>query len=114
MDSPFFQIADIFKVILLLFRICENIYAAEKGLPLINGNLMYDQLGLNGDTDFSRGNHLSAAGVEKLMVWLDDYLRENADLPDHRGDERFKRWENNCRDLRNGLGLEDRETEDEL
>ena len=37
--------------------------------------------------------HLNYRGARKLSSYLDDYLAGSGNLPDHRGDEKYKQWE---------------------
>ncbi len=96
-----------FELVFLLTPYCEEAvprqayyntladYADEKGITLINGNLLYDELGLIGDKDFGNGNHLCHKGARKMTLYLNDFLNQNFDLQDHRGDAYYQRWENN-------------------
>lgn len=78
-------------------------YADEKEITLINGNLMYSELGLNRKKDFGKGNHLCDSGATKITNYLLDFTSENYDLEDHRGDEYYSRWEANVAYMNNGV-----------
>ncbi len=64
-------------------------YADKYGLDYVNF-LKEDVLtatGLDYSTDtFDAGQHMNLSGAEKLAVWFGAYLRDNAGLEDHRGD----------------------------
>lgn len=36
-----------------------------------------------------KGDHLNASGAERVSIYLAAYLKENYDLPDHRGEEAY-------------------------
>nr|MCR5793420.1 hypothetical protein [Lachnospiraceae bacterium] len=63
--------------------------------PLFQGNLHMEELKLDENKDFSTGNHLSAPGVVKYTQMLWDKVLSKYDLADHRGDDYYKRWEEN-------------------
>ena len=39
--------------------------------------------------DRDKGDHLNASGAERVSIYLAAYLKENYDLPDHRGEEAY-------------------------
>lgn len=61
---------------------------------------MYEQLGLDFDTDFYNTNHVNIVGALKYTAWLGDYLKETYNLPDRRGDAKYDKWESAYRDYR--------------
>ena len=64
-------------------------YAEKHGLRYVNflEPEIFDATGLDLSTDtFDRGQHMNLAGAEKLAVWFGAWLRDNAGLADHRGD----------------------------
>lgn len=70
-------------------------YLHTKGVPFVNGNLLYDELQLDGETDFGKGNHLSHIGADKYSAFLSTYLKEHYELPDRRGNKKYARWQKN-------------------
>ena len=44
-------------------------------------------------TDFYNAEHANYYGAEKFSATFIEYLKENYDLPDRRGDERYYQWE---------------------
>lgn len=62
------------------------------GFDYIDTNLYYDDMGLNGSTDFYNANHVNAFGAEKYTKWLGKYLCEKYKLDDHRKDKDFVEW----------------------
>ena len=75
-------------------------YAEEWNIPLIQGNRLYRELQLDGQTDFEPGDHLSFSGAQKVSKYLNDCLVSRYDLPDHRGDGFYRRWERNSAYMR--------------
>lgn len=43
--------------------------------------------------DFYNADHVNYYGSEKFTEWFTDYIYENYELPDHRGDDRYYQWE---------------------
>ena len=59
---------------------------------------MYDELGLDPQTDMAEASHLNYRGTGKLSRYLAEWLASNYDLADHRGDETYASWEENAAD----------------
>lgn len=78
-------------------------YADEIGVPYLDFNVRYDELGLEFSQDFFDWSHLNAPGNAKYTNYLGNYLKENYDLPDHRGDERYASWDENAESLEHEL-----------
>ena len=51
------------------------------------------QLGINPETDYYDQGHMNLRGSLKLSDWLGDYLKENYELVNHRGDFTYQIWE---------------------
>ena len=64
----------------------------ERGAPYLDTNLYYEEMGLDGATDFYNINHVNAIGMEKYTNWLTRWLVERYELEDHRNDPRFASW----------------------
>ena len=67
----------------------------ERGYTVINFNTpeMYEELDIDWDYDFYNSKHVNYIGAEKYTSWLSEYIKENYDLEDHRGDSRYESWE---------------------
>lgn len=74
------------------FKYAEKI-AKEHDVPFININEDYDSINLDFKKDFSDATHLNNSGAKKLSIYLGDYLKQNYDIPDHRGDEKYESWQ---------------------
>ncbi len=66
--------------------------ADEYGVPFIDFNHLYDELGLDFSADFADSGHLNVNGARKVSLYLADYLTERYDLADHRGDDAYASW----------------------
>ena len=54
---------------------------------------MLDEIGIDWNKDtFDEGDHLNYYGSKKLTDYLSEYLKEECDLTDHRGDPEFESW----------------------
>ncbi len=67
--------------------------AAEYSVPFIDYNLIYDEAGMNFETDMADDGHLNAEGAAKFTSFFGKYLAEHYGFPDHRGDPRYETWD---------------------
>ena len=57
-------------------------------------NLSLEDIGLDWNTDTKDGgDHMNSAGAEKVSAYLADYLKDNYELTDHRGDKDYAEWD---------------------
>lgn len=70
-------------------------YAAENDLLYINFLELAEETGLDFTTDtYDAGLHLNLSGAEKITGYLGEVLRQEAGLPDRRGEEHLARvWD---------------------
>ena len=69
-------------------------YAKEKGIKHYELNLDIDSIGIDWSTDTSDGgDHLNMFGAEKTSIYLGKLLKEDFNLPDHRGEDKYKSWD---------------------
>ena len=62
-------------------------FAKEKGVTYIDLNEKADELGIDWTQDTNDGgDHMNLTGAVKVTTYLGNYLKENTDLVDHRGD----------------------------
>ncbi|MCR5338523.1 MAG: hypothetical protein K6E75_08190 [Lachnospiraceae bacterium] len=91
-------------------------YARENNVPFFNMDYMFDEIGLDEETDIGRSRHLSLSGAYKVTEYLADYMHEHYDLTDHRGQKGYERWEENAAllgEYRSGTKVTEEKTEDE-
>ncbi|MBR4719930.1 MAG: hypothetical protein IKP31_06795 [Lachnospiraceae bacterium] len=67
--------------------------ADEYNVPYVDFNLLYDEIGLDFSTDIAEVLHLNRSGNEKFTRYLGQYLKDNYDLADHRGDSKYASWD---------------------
>ncbi len=67
----------------------------ERGYEVIDFNTpeMAEELDLNWKTDFYNSKHVNFLGAEKYTDYLTEYLSENYDLADHRGEKGYESWD---------------------
>jgi len=66
--------------------------ANEYGIPFVNFNLMDSLTGIC-EADIWQDGHLNTNGARKISSWLGAYIKNNYDIVDRRGDERYASWE---------------------
>ena len=67
--------------------------AEENGVPFVDYNQMYDEIELDFQSDFRDKVHLNYNGNQKVTLHLGRYLTDHFDLPDRRGNEDYKSWQ---------------------
>lgn len=71
-------------------------WAAEHDVPFLNYNYLYAETGINPDEDFIERGHLNRYGGVKFSSHLADYIHENYDIPDHRGEQAYLSYDENA------------------
>ena len=66
----------------------------DRGFTVLNLNDYYEEMGIDFSTDYADAGHVNYIGAEKVTDFLGKYLKENYELPDHRGDVAFSDWDN--------------------
>ena len=74
------------------FNYVEDI-CMEEGITYIDFNKMYDELSIDFSTDMAEKVHLNFSGTKKLTEYLGNYIVNNYDIPDHRGDAKYSSWD---------------------
>ena len=88
-----------------MFLTAEKIAEEEYGQLFINYNELYEEIELDFSTDIlDAGSHLNILGAEKLTTHLGQFLKDNFDIPDHRGDENYQSWENGAEIYKRAYG----------
>ena len=60
--------------------------ANEYGVPFLNFNLTYQEIGIDTQQDFRDLAHMGKTGIEKYDTYLAEYIKEHYDIPDRRLD----------------------------
>ena len=76
-------------------------FAVAQGVPFINYNKLYDEIGIDFETDFRDDGHVNNNGAAKVTAHLAAFLKDNYALPDRRGEQGYQIWEDNSLYLRN-------------
>lgn len=74
------------------FNYIEQLVTAQ-GYPFLDMNQYYDEIGLDFATDFYDDGHTNVLGAEKCTAYLGEYLQENYEFTDKRGDEQYESWD---------------------
>lgn len=67
--------------------------ADSYGVPFLNMNLYYEEMGLDFEKDFYDPHHVNVLGADKVTKFFAKYLAETYDLTDHRGDSKYASWD---------------------
>lgn len=70
-----------------LKQICE-----EEAVTYINYNELYDEIGLDFKSDMAEPLHLNMSGNKKWTEYLGNYIVNNYEITDHRGDNNYDSW----------------------
>ncbi len=68
-----------------------QLVADKYGVPYIN--MLKTEGVIDEAADLNDHGHLNVQGAYKVTEYLGQYLNENADLPDHRGEEGYDNWD---------------------
>ena len=63
------------------------------GFDYLNANEYYDEMDINFTTDFYNKNHVNLFGAAKYTEFLEHYILNNYNMPDHRGDDNYSSWD---------------------
>lgn len=75
----------------LVLNACKEIIES-RGYEYVNFNEYYEEIGLDFQMDFSDPDHVNFIGAEKYTKFLMNFLDQKYDLPDHREDNEYKKW----------------------
>lgn len=67
--------------------------AEEYGVPFLDMNRQYDEIGLDFSEDFYDPHHVNVLGADKVTAYLAKYLKDQYQLTDHREDSAYDSWE---------------------
>lgn len=66
--------------------------AIENGIPFVNFNSMFKELGFDFKCDMYNEGHMNIWGSNKVTSYFGKYLKGNYELADHRNDEKYGQW----------------------
>ena len=67
--------------------------ARQEGIPFIDYNESYDEMGLDFEKDFNDDSHLNYWGSCKFTDYLGEFLNACDRVPDRRGQEGYESWD---------------------
>lgn len=71
--------------------------AADMGVPFIDYNYGDNIVEIDWTTEtVDKGNHVNYSGAVKVTDAFGKWLKDNYDLPDHRGDMAYQDWNSSC------------------
>lgn len=82
---------------MLLNRVSE--IAKEEHIPMINYNHLYEKIDIDYKKDFRDAAHVNNYGAHKVTSHLGEYIKENYDIQDRRGQNGYEKWDLNSRYL---------------
>lgn len=68
-------------------------YGEKYGAKVLDFQTMTEEIGIDFATDFMNASHLNVNGSYKLTEYIGKYLKEQYQLPDHRGEELYEQWD---------------------
>ncbi|HAB95040.1 MAG TPA: hypothetical protein DCF49_09885 [Lachnospiraceae bacterium] len=69
-------------------------FAKEYGIKYLDLNQEAKNIGIDWEWNTNDGgDHMNLSGAVKVVTYLGNYLKENTDLADHRGDPAYADWE---------------------
>ena len=57
-----------------------------------NDEAVLEDMGIDWETDFYNSKHVNYQGAEKYTAYLTEYIKDNYEIPDRRGDEAYSSW----------------------
>ena len=76
------------------FRYVEQMLA-KQNVSVINFFDKIEEIGFDYRTDFSDKGHTNNSGAAKITSYMGNYIKENHNIPDRRGDDRYTLWQEN-------------------
>ena len=76
-------------------------FASANNVPFLNFNHLYEEIGLNFEKDMRDDGHVNNDGAVKVTEYLAQFLKENYEISDRRGQTEYELWEDNALYLRN-------------
>lgn len=72
--------------------------AEENGILYHDFNTEREEIGLDEEEDYADPHHLNYKGADKFSAYFSDFLTQNWELEDHRGEEEYISWDVNLQD----------------
>lgn len=68
-------------------------YAEEMGIPYVSFEDLKGEIHLDYSMDFTDAGHLNIFGAEKTTEYMGTWLKNQCDMPDHRGEKEYEKWQ---------------------
>ena len=82
-------------------------YAGDKGVPYIDFNCLYEEIGIDWNCDsLDGGDHINYWGSKKVTGYLMQYISDNYDIEDKRNMEEYSAWDEEIRAVLGAYGME--------
>ena len=82
-----------------------QIFADNRGIKFIDFNLLEEEIGLDWSHDTcDKGDHMNAYGAKKCSLYVAKYITETYGLINHRGEEKYAKWEEDLQKYRETYG----------
>ena len=69
-----------------------NDYLSSKGIKTMDFGRLHAEIGIDFSKDFVDPTHLNSSGATKVSHFFADYLSQNSNISDHRGDTDYHQW----------------------
>lgn len=73
------------------YKVLENI-VENRGYDCVNTNQENSNISMDYNMDFYNGAHVNCLGAKKYTEYIDGFVVEKYQIPDHREDERYSSW----------------------
>lgn len=68
-------------------------YIQNRGYDYLDLHRCCEDMGLDYETDYANGGHVNYLGAVKYTDYMIRYITDHYNLPDHRGEEGYKEWD---------------------
>lgn len=65
----------------------------ENDITFIDCNALYDEIGIDFSSDYAENLHMNFSGTKKYSSYLGEFIVNNYDIEDHRGDSKYSSWD---------------------
>lgn len=75
-------------------------YCKSKNVTFLNLNKYTEEIGLDFSCDYADWGHMNWNGQKKLSLYLGEFLANNFDIEDKRGDVKYEQWDEDYKLMR--------------
>lgn len=77
-----------------------NDIAEEYNVPFLNCNLISKEIGIDWAVDAADPDHLNYRGNQKFSKYIGEYIVDNYEITDHRGEDNYSSWQDDANYIR--------------